>query len=47
MTPPLATTRPEGPIYRVGRQWDAWAWPDWSYAHEDGTFGNRYDDPRG
>lgn len=47
MTPPLATARPEGAIYRVGRRWDAWAWPDWSYAHEDGTFGNRYDDPRG
>jgi hypothetical protein len=24
---------------------DPWAWPDWAYAGEDGTFGNRYDDP--
>jgi RES domain len=47
MTPPLATTRPDGPIYRVSRQWDALAWPDWSYAHEDGTFGNRCDYQRG
>jgi hypothetical protein len=47
MTPPLAITRPRGSIYRVARQRDAWAWPDWAFAHEDGTFGNRYDDPRG
>jgi hypothetical protein len=47
MTPPLAIARPEGWIYRVARQPDAWAWPDWTYAHEDGSFGSRFDDPRG
>jgi hypothetical protein len=39
MTPALA--RQSGPIYRVGRRPDAWAWPDWNYA----PFGNRFDDP--
>ena len=43
--PASRLTRPRGPIHRVGRRPDAWAWPDWSYAHDDGTFGNRYDDP--
>jgi hypothetical protein len=47
MTSSLAATRPESAIYRVGRRPDPWAWPPWSYAGEDGTFGNRYDDPRG
>lgn len=28
----------------AGRPRDAWAWPPWSYAGEDGTFGNRFDD---
>ena len=35
-----------GPVYRVGRHPDPWAWPDWAYA-TDGTFGNRWDDPQG
>jgi hypothetical protein len=47
MTPRLALARPAGLIHRVSRRPDAWAWPDWAYAHEDGTFGNRYDDPDG
>ena len=48
MTPPsLALARAPGPLYRVGRQPDAWAWPDWTYADDDGTFGNRFDDPLG
>jgi hypothetical protein len=47
MTPTLALARPTGPLYRIGRRPDAWAWPDWSYAGDDLTFGNRYDDPRG
>jgi hypothetical protein len=34
-------------MYRVGRTPEVWAWPDWSYARPDGTFGGRYDDPRG
>lgn len=47
MTPPLALARCDGSIHRVARHPDAWAWPDWAYAHEDGTFGGRFDDPRG
>lgn len=43
----LTATRPVAELYRVGRCPDAWAWPAWEYAGEDGTFGNRYDDPRG
>jgi hypothetical protein len=42
-----ASVEPDGPLYRLGRQPDPWAWPDWSYAGPDGTFGNRYDDPEG
>jgi hypothetical protein len=41
----LASVEPDGPLYRLGRHPDPWAWPDWSYAARDGTFGNRYDDP--
>jgi RES domain-containing protein len=47
MTPPLATITPAGPLHRIGRAPDAWAWPDWAFAGEDSTFGNRYDDPSG
>jgi hypothetical protein len=41
----LGSKRPDGPLFRVGRMHDAWAPPDWAYAKEDGTFGNRFDDP--
>jgi hypothetical protein len=41
----LPSVEPGGPLYRLGRHPDPWAWPDWSYAAPDGTFGNRYDDP--
>lgn len=34
-------------VFRLGRQPDPWAWPDWAYAEPDGTFGNRYDDSQG
>jgi hypothetical protein len=34
-------------VFRLGRRPDPWAWPDWAHAHADGTFGNRFDDPRG
>lgn len=37
---------PTGPLYRLARRPDPWAWPDWAFAGPDGTFGNRYDDPR-
>jgi len=45
MSTGLASVEPDGPLYRLGQQPDPWAWPDWSYAAPDGTFGNRYDDP--
>jgi RES domain len=41
----LAGVGVEGPLFRVGRGPDPWEWPDWAFAGEDGTFGNRYDDP--
>ncbi len=43
----LTSVEADGPIYRLGRDPDPWAWPDWSYAGPDGTFGNRWDDPYG
>lgn len=46
MTPPLATATAPGQLHRIGRGADAWQWPDWAFAGADGTFGNRYDDPR-
>ncbi len=45
MSNELASVEPDEPLYRVARRPDPWAWPDWSYAGPDGTFGNRYDDP--
>ncbi len=41
----LESKRPPRPLFRVGRDDDAWAVPDWAFAKEDGTFGNRFDDP--
>jgi hypothetical protein len=43
----IEAATPTRPLHRVARRPDAWAWPDWAYAGPDGTFGNRYDDPRG
>ena len=43
----LESKRPSGPLFRVGRDDDAWAVPDWAFAKEDGSFGNRFDDPMG
>lgn len=34
-----------GRVFRVSRDFDVFAPPDWSWAQEDGTFGNRFDDP--
>jgi hypothetical protein len=42
----LRAISPRGRLYRVGRAPDPWAWPDWSNAAADGTFGNRWDDPQ-
>jgi hypothetical protein len=47
MTPSLHPADLPDVIYRLGRAPDPWEWPDWTYAREDGTFGNRYDDPEG
>src|SRR5690554_1703202 len=39
---------PRGPVYRVARRGHRpFASPPWGYALEDGTFGNRFDDPSG
>lgn len=38
---------PAGPLFRIGRLPDPWAFPDWSNVGSDGTFGNRWDDPQG
>ncbi len=38
---------PRSPVYRIGHAPDPLVAPDWSYAKPDGTFGNRFDDPRG
>lgn len=43
----LETVTPAGPVFRLARAPDPWAWPDWSQAGLDGTFGNRWDDPVG
>jgi hypothetical protein len=41
-----AVDGPEGGVvFRVARGFDAFAPPDWGWAEEDGTFGNRFDDP--
>ena len=37
---------PDGPLYRIARVPDPWAWPDWAHVGIDGTFGNRWDDPQ-
>jgi hypothetical protein len=41
----LETQTPPKPVYRIARKPNAWQSPDWSRAHQDGTFGNRFDDP--
>jgi RES domain len=43
----IEAASPARPLHRVARRPDAWAWPDWACAGPDGTFGSRYDDPRG
>ena len=39
--------QPSSSIFRLGREPDPWQPPDWSNAHPDWTFGNRFDDPKG
>ena len=43
----LEARQAPGPIYRLGRKPDPWQLPPWSLVHQDGTFGNRFDDPDG
>lgn len=43
----LETRQPPSIVFRLGRRPDAWQAPDWAFAHTDGTFGNRFDDPQG
>src|SRR5215211_1438906 len=38
--PPLDTG-----LFRVARGIEPFTAPDWAYAHNDGMFGNRFDDP--
>ncbi len=47
MTPRLAVTAADRPLYRIGRQPDAWAWPPWSSAGPGGALASRFDDPQG
>lgn len=47
MSSSLETLTAEGPVFRLARAPDPWAWPDWSQAGQDGTFGNRWDDASG
>ena len=43
----LESKSAQKPLWRIGRQPDPWQPADWAYAREDGTFGNRFDDPQG
>ena len=45
--PDFHDVSPDGPLYRIGRRPDPWAFPDWANVGSDGTFGNRWDDPEG
>ena len=47
MSGALETVTADGPVFRLARAADPWAWPDWSQAGLDGTFGNRWDDSEG
>jgi hypothetical protein len=33
-------------LYRLAHAPNAWEFPDWAFAREGGTFGNRWDDPQ-
>ena len=43
--PPYVGPPEGGRVFRVSRRFDVFAPLDWSWAQEDGTFGNRFDDP--
>ena len=46
MSCPLDSEQPPDVIFRIGRR-SPWDWPDWANVGDDGTFGNRWDDPQG
>ncbi len=43
----ITSVSPPKTLYRLGRPPNPWEPPDWAYARDDGTFGNRFDDPDG
>ncbi len=45
MASELSTVAPPRVVYRVARGLDPFEPPDWRYVGDDGTFGNRFDDP--
>ena len=42
----LGSEQPPDVIFRIGRR-SPWDWPEWANVGDDGTFGNRWDDPQG
>jgi hypothetical protein len=46
-SPLVVVPPPATPIYRVAHGADVFRAPNWNHADEDGTFGNRFDDPGG
>lgn len=46
MSCPLDSERAPDVIFRIGHA-NPWDWPDWADVGDDGTFGNRWDDPQG
>lgn len=43
----LPSNPPPNRVFRIARGSDPWQPPDWANAHEDRTFGNRFDDSEG
>ncbi len=43
---PFVTTSIPQTLYRISRVPDPATLPSWEHKHDDGTFGNRWDDPR-
>ncbi len=44
---PIPFISAKEPVFRLARTPDPWRPPDWAYAGEDRTFGNRFDDREG
>jgi hypothetical protein len=43
----VVVSPPAYPVFRIAHGPDPFAPREWDYSHEDGTFGNRFDDPGG